>query len=184
MITKALIQKTVAAMFAPGFGQRPHGLQRQGIIKDTVQKKIKCWACGLFGHKKGDSLCKAVDGSLHENAPAKAKRKFNADIEKSSGGEPSVKKIDGICRFYSRNGNCKFGAACKFKHEGAGKPPKTKKVRFSKREKKKVNALKAQISQDLKNTSQDEIDELVRGFLMARTIPRELVCDGTQVINA
>ncbi len=32
MITKALIQKTVAAMFAPGFGQRPHGLQRQGII--------------------------------------------------------------------------------------------------------------------------------------------------------
>jgi hypothetical protein len=90
MVTKALIQRAVAAMFAPGFGQRPQSLQRQGVVKDTFQKKMKCWACGLFGHKKGDSICKAVDGSIHENAPAKAKRKFSTDNEKSSGGEPSV----------------------------------------------------------------------------------------------
>jgi hypothetical protein len=184
MVTKALIQKAVAAMFAPGFGQRPQSLQRQGVVKDAVQKKMKCWACGLFGHKKGDSICKAVEGSIHENAPAKAKRKFNADNEKFSGGEPSVKKFDGICRFYSRNGNCKFGAACKFKHEGGSKPPKNKKVKFSQKDKKQVNALKTQINQGIKNTSQDEIDELVRGFLMARTIPRECICDGKQVINA
>ncbi len=47
-----------------------------------------------------------------------------------------------------------------------------------------MNALKAKITKELKKTTQDDIDELVRGFLMVRTIPREKADEGLQVINA
>ncbi len=92
---------------------------------------MKCWACGMVGHKRGDSACKAEAGRIHESAPAKAKRKFNGDDEKSQDGGPTKKKPDGLCRFYSRTGTCKFGAACKFKHEEGGKSKSSKKVKFS-----------------------------------------------------
>ena len=91
-----------------------------------AKQKMKCWACGLIGHKKGDTICKAEGGAVHDSAPTKAKRKFNAGNERTNESGPSVKKPDGICRFFSRNGNCKFGANCKFRHDGTGTPKKNK----------------------------------------------------------
>ena len=44
--------------------------------------------------------------------------------------------------------------------------------------------LKRRLSKKLKGNSQDDIDELVAGFLMVRTIPRELAIEGNQIVNA
>ena len=100
-------------MFAPGFGLRPK--QNKTPEGKSIATKMKCWACGIIGHKKGDPASKADAGSIHASAPAKAKRKFNGENEKSLDGGPTKKKPDGLCRFYNRTGTCKFGAACKFK---------------------------------------------------------------------
>ncbi len=116
--------------------------------------------------------------------PKQIKRKFNAGSERTNESGPSVKKPDGICRFFSRNGTCKFGANCKFRHDKTEAPKRNKRMKFSAKEKKQVNALKIKVTKGIQNSSQDEIDELVRGFLMVRTIPRERVSDGMDVINA
>ena len=179
LFTKALLKKAVTAMFAPGFGLRPK--QNKTPEGKSIATKMKCWACGIIGHKKGDPACKADAGSIHGSAPAKAKRKFNGENEKSLDGGPTKKKPDGLCRFYNRTGTCKFGAACKFKHEES-RP--LKKVKFSNKEKKQYNALKAKVVKEIKDSNQDDIDQLVAGFLMVRTIPREFVNDETQVVNA
>jgi hypothetical protein len=169
-------------MFAPGFGQRPKHQSASG--DGELKPKGKCWGCGLIGHRKGDPVCKAAAGTLHENAPAKAKRKYNAGIESKSDGGPTVKKPDGICRFFSRNGTCKFGAACKFKHEAGGKPNTNKRVRFANAQKKKVNALKANVVKEIKDADQDEIEDILKGFLMVRTIPREPLIMASEEITA
>ena len=155
-------------MFAPGFGQRPKNKNPAHAINGNsdAKQKMKCWACGLIGHKKGDTICKAEGGAVHDSAPTKAKRKFNAGNERTNESGPSVKKPDGICRFFSRNGNCKFGANCKFRHDGTDTPKKNKRVKFSFKEKKNVNALKTKVTKEIQNSNQDKIDELLRGFLM------------------
>jgi hypothetical protein len=137
------------------------------------ESKLKCWGCGLLGHKRGDAGCKAEANSLHESAPVIAKRKFNSISNKTNDGGPNVKKPDGLCRFFSKNGTCKFGANCKFEHAGGGKLNPTKKARFSKQQKKQVNALKANVTREVHDLGQDEIDELVRGFLTVRLVPTE-----------
>jgi hypothetical protein len=54
---------------------------------------MKCWACGLFGHKKGDTICKAEGGSIHDSTPTKAKRKFNAGNEGQIKKDPQLKNL-------------------------------------------------------------------------------------------
>jgi hypothetical protein len=103
---------------------------------------------------------------------------------KLNGGGPSVKKPTGLCQFFSRNGNCKFGANCKFRHEGGGTPKPKMKVRFSRKEKKQVNALKANITKDVDNLDQDAIDEMVLGFLTVRVTTCDVVAEETRMVNS
>jgi hypothetical protein len=154
------------------------------VSYSDAKQKMKCWACGLFWHKKDDTICKAEGGSIHDSTPTKAKRKFNAGNERTNGKGPSVIKPDGICRFFSRNGNFKFGANCKFGHDETETQKRNKKVKFSFKDRKNVNALKTKVTKGIQDSSQDEIDELVRGFLIVRTIPRERVSDEINIINA
>jgi hypothetical protein len=126
----------------------------------------------MLGHKKGDPSCKAEAGTVHDSAPGRAKWKFNESFGKQNDGGPTGKKPDGLCRFFSQNGTCRFGANCKFKRS-EGDKIQTKKVRFAKKDKKPVNALKAKVSKQINDLGHDEIEELVRGFLMIRIIPRE-----------
>ncbi len=90
MMTKAVLKRAVSAMFAPGFGQRP---RQQSFVSETedIKHPLKCWGCGLPGHKRGDPACKADANTVHESAPGRAKRKFNGNLERSSGGGPTVK---------------------------------------------------------------------------------------------
>jgi hypothetical protein len=183
MMTKAVLKRAVSAMFAPGFGQRP---RQQNFVSGTedIKHPLKCWGCGLPGHKRGDPACKADANTVHESAPGRAKRKFNGNLERSSGGGPTVKKQNGLCQFFSRNGNCKFGANCKFKHEGGGTSKPKKKGRFSRKEKKQVNALKANITKGVDPLDQDAIDELISGFLTLSVTARDNVEEETRMVHS
>ncbi len=70
-------------MFAPGFGQRPKNKNPAHAINGNsdAKQKMKCWACGLIGHKKGDTICKAEGGAVHDSAPTKAKRKLTPETK-------------------------------------------------------------------------------------------------------
>ncbi len=181
-MTKAVLKKAVTAMFAPGLGQRP----KQSFVGKSEDIKAigKCWSCGIPGHKRGDPACKADTNAVHESAPGRAKRKFNGNSVNSSGSGPSVKKPTGLCQFFSRNGNCKFGANCKFKHEVGGTSNPKKKGRFSRKEKKQVNALRANITKDVDSLDQDAIDEMVMGFLTVSVTVQEGVEEETRIIHS
>jgi hypothetical protein len=184
MLTKALVQKAVSALFAPGFGQRPIG-SNQTMTPGGHPFKSKCWACGQFGHKSGDAQCKAEPGAVHSSAPEKAKRKFKGGKGQAKEGEPSNKKPNNICKFFASNGNCRFGANCKFKHEASSSENPTKKRRFNQNKShQKVKALKAKVIKEIKAKSVDELDDLVRGFLVVRTIPREYTGDSVLTLSA
>ncbi len=57
-------------------------------------------------------------------------------------------------------------------------------MKFSFKDKKNVNALKTKVTKEFQKSNEEEIDEILRGFLMVRTIPRERGIDGVAVINA
>jgi hypothetical protein len=188
MMTKAVIQKAVKALLAPGYGQFPSSFSSD--TKTNMDKpKMKCWACGLIGHKSGDSVCKAEARAIHQSAPLKAKRKFSSEIDTDNAGGPNNKKPNGICQYFKNHGTCRFGANCRNKHEtysraskGNGRGSKGKgKGRISKGKGRgsNIKALKAKAIKDIKARSVDELDELVRGFLTVRTIPREIMDVGT-----
>jgi hypothetical protein len=183
MLTKAIMKKAISAMFAPGFGQRPEPQKTTKRI-DGDSSKSKCWGCGLVGHKRGDQKCKAEANSLHDSAPGRAKRKFNGYSKMTVDGGPTGKKPDGVCRFFSRNGNCKFGANCKYKHIDGGKEKPNKKMRFTKKKQTQVDALNVSVNKRVRDIDQDEIDELVRGFLTVRLIPREFNGERTPSVIA
>jgi hypothetical protein len=181
LLTKSVLKKAVTALLAPGFGQAP-----RNKASNNNRPQPKCWACGLTGHKSGDPNCKAEPGAIHKSAPAKAKRKHSDGNDSKDEGAPQVKKATGICQFFSKNGTCRFGANCKFKHEGSSsKTVHPKKFNFKKKDSgSNVKALKAKVIQQINSKSNDEIDELVRGFLMVRTIPRELSVDACESFTA
>ena len=185
LITKSVLKKAVTALLAPGFGQAPRN-RFQNTTYNNNKPQPKCWACGLVGHKSGDPTCKAEAGAIHKSAPAKAKRKHGDGNESKDEGTPRIKKATGICQFFSKNGTCRFGANCKFKHEGSSsKTIHPRKSNFKKKESgTNVKALKAKVIQQINSKSNDEIDELVRGFLMVRTIPRELSIDECESFTA
>jgi hypothetical protein len=190
MMTRAVLQKAVRALLAPGYGQFPSSFSSD--TKANVDRpKMKCWACGLLGHKSGDSVCKAEVGAIHQSAPMKAKRKFASTTDTDNSGGPSNKRPNGICQYFKNHGTCRFGANCRNKHEanpngnkGKGRGSKGKgKSRGSKGKGRglAINALKAQVVKGIKAKTVDELDELVRGFLTVRTIPREIMED--EVLN-
>ena len=51
MLVKDLIEQHVAALIAPGLGQRPN-TSDTGYPQDG-RRDPECWGCGLKGHKKG-----------------------------------------------------------------------------------------------------------------------------------
>jgi hypothetical protein len=176
------MKRAVTVLFAPGFGQRPKQPKTFGGSKNSNSNE-KCWGCGILGHKRGDPLCKAEAGAIHASAPERSKRKFNGNADKNQEGGPTVKKVDGLCRYFSLNDTCKFGAACKFRHENGGNGKPTKKARFSKKENKQVNALKATVSKAVQDVDQDAIDELVKGFLVVSTIHQGPIHEIAQTIG-
>ena len=190
MMTKAVLQKAVKALLAPGYGRFPSSFNSD-TKANFDRPKMKCWACGLLGHKSGDSVCKAEAGAIHQSAPMKAKRKFVSASDTDNDGGPSNKKPNGICQYFKNHGTCRFGANCRNKHEsttnvnkGKGRGSKGKgKSRSSKGKGRglAINALKAQVVKEIKSKTVDELDELVKGFLTVRTIPREIKDD--EVLN-
>ncbi len=112
---------------APGYPTLPlQGFQQPG------PKPFTCYGCGEAGHRRGDAKCAAGPKDVWSGAPDTFKelikkrgndftrKKFNG--EKGDGGKQRNAKpedvVKGICFNYSRgNGYCKYGDACKFKHE-------------------------------------------------------------------
>ena len=92
------------------------------------QGQIRCFGCGGYGHKRGDACCNASAGAWHECAPDRFKNGGHGQGNSNSGnsGSKTPGKNGGnrnnskknICNFYKRNGHCRFGQNCKFKHEG------------------------------------------------------------------
>lgn len=128
MVNK-IIDNTVKVMLAPAFGlkpqdrgrsfQRNQGTKRHrssssgkndkktgdGNRRDN-EKKPKCWACGEIGHRSTDPECKAPPGTLHKDAPKRAKTSHARNDMKD------YKSKREICKFYRDTGKCKFGAKC------------------------------------------------------------------------
>ena len=131
MVSK-IIDGTVKVMLAPAFGLKPRGRDRnsKGDSKSKRQRSSSkggddknssgnrgekdptCWACGKVGHRSTDPECKAKPGTIHENAPKRAR--YSAGAKKDGVKQKATKSI---CKFYQDTGKCKFGAKCKFAHD-------------------------------------------------------------------
>jgi hypothetical protein len=85
---------------------------------------------------------------------------------------------------FSRNGTCKFGANCKFKHEKGGTSKPKKKVRFTRNEKREVNAFKANITDANGDVDQDALDQLVMGFLTLSITAQDGVEGETRTVHS
>jgi hypothetical protein len=113
---------------APGHPTLPlQGFEQPGL------KALTCYGCGEAGHRRGDAKCAAGPKDVWSGAPDSfkefvkkrgsefPKKKFNGD-KREGAKQRNVKPEDverGICFNFSRgNGYCKYGDACKFKHEG------------------------------------------------------------------
>lgn len=107
-------------------------------ISTTEQR---CFSCGEVGHRRGDSMCNADKNDVHASAPdwvkrAHNKRKRGGDAE---GASSSSGKQE--CRFFAKNGRCKFGSDCKFAHRG--KSNGTQRDWSSKKERKRITSMVA-----------------------------------------
>jgi hypothetical protein len=114
---------------APGHPTLPlQGFEQPGL------KALTCYGCGEAGHRRGDAKCAAGPKDVWSGAPDSfkelvkkrgsefPKRKFNGE-KREGAKQRNVKPEDvekGICfnNFSRGNGYCKYGDACKFKHEG------------------------------------------------------------------
>ena len=101
------------------------------------QQSLTCYGCGHPGHRRGDKKCSAGANDVWAGAPDsfktlvkkrgaqefanKAPKKFKsggAGNDKQRNAKPDEGER-GICFNWSRgNGYCKYGDACRFKHEG------------------------------------------------------------------
>ncbi len=165
---------------APGHPTLPlKGFQQPG------PKPLTCYGCGEAGHRRGDAKCTAGPKDVWSGAPDTFKelvkkggidfprKKFNG--EKGDGVKQRNAKpedvANGICFNFSRgNGYCKYGDACKFKHEGpkgggggGGKKkaaliaPKRVPKKKEKAKKKKVGkSFASMVAKDVKAMLQDE----------------------------
>ena len=97
-----------------------------------------CWDCGSIEHRRGDTAC-PKPGSL-SCAPQWLLDK-QAEKNRVGGGSvnaPPGRKKRPTCKFWKRDGHCKFGKNCKFPHpereKGAGKNELKGKQRLSMKE--------------------------------------------------
>ena len=91
---------------------------------------LTCYACGIVGHKRGDSICTASSGAIWAGAPEAWKKRQkkgkgggrgNGDAKRKQKGRGrgNGNRDDGVCRNWTTgNGYCKFGDNCKFLHSG------------------------------------------------------------------
>jgi hypothetical protein len=83
-----------------------------------------CYSCGQLDHVSGDPSCKAGPNDVWKGGSRKGKggKGKATSYQKNLGNRKSIEERsvnDGICHNWSRrNGYCKFGSNCNFKHEG------------------------------------------------------------------
>ena len=178
------------AMINPGFGSQN---------TDGQGKGPRCWGCGEWGHRRGDPVCKAAAGAIHESAPKRAKEsaleasmrggKGSGGRGNGRGGRGNSGRGQGICRSWASTGKCRFGDKCRYLHEksSSGSTVLTVKAksRLLKKERKKErkrvieevkSKLKKSASKRQKQDANDSSDgdlSMLDQFLMVKTIPRE-----------
>ena len=118
---------------------------------------VRCYACGIPGHKRGDASCGAGREDVHPSAPAEWKERFKARM--SGGGSSSQSTSKKPChQFNFGKGKCSYGAACRFSHSKSGSngsdggSRKVGKDKFSPSQKKAVSAM---LSSQLKKVLTD-----------------------------
>ena len=83
---------------------------------------IVCYACGIGGHKRGDSVCDAKPNDIWDCAPeawkSRQKRIKAGDAtgkkKKNKNGNGKDKGRPGVCRnFNTGNGYCRYGDNCR-----------------------------------------------------------------------
>ena len=89
--------------------------------------QIRCYRCGVAGHRAGDPACKGREGEIHKDAP-EWYRKQSGSTSKGGKGKGKGKGKKGgngnrkgkpLCNNWSKgNGYCRYGAACNFSHDG------------------------------------------------------------------
>jgi hypothetical protein len=190
MVNK-IVDGTVKVMLAPAFGLKPKGRDQRSNERsygNTRNKRErsksrddkgkgrndaepKCWACGMVGHRSTDAICKAEPGTIHENAPKRARLDPKSD---KGNGKPRTAKP--ICKFYQDTGKCKFGAKCRFDHDqNNGSNLKG----LSQQQKASIKTFKVGIQKQVRKSS--DVDTIVNQFLVVRTIPRE--CDPVSLVD-
>ena len=127
--------------------------------------EIRCYSCGVQGHKKGDQICKAGRNDIHPSAPQEWKKrqatKFGKQGGSSGGGSnanrPASKKP--CHQFNFGKGQCSYGNSCKFAHETSSQKNDSgggaKQSRFSPSQKKQLSAMVASsLKKVFKNASE------------------------------
>ena len=113
---------------------------------------IRCYSCGVVGHKKGDVSCKAGRNDIHHSAPQAWKdrqaSRGNGQYKpgRSSGGySPGTKKYCNL--FNGGKGSCSYGDKRKFSHDTAPgratmlSPGKSTGGKFSPNQKKQISTM-------------------------------------------
>jgi hypothetical protein len=92
--------------------------------------QMRCFGCGVAGHRAGDPACKAKEGEVHKDAPEWFRKQSGAPQRggkgkgkgkgKSKGkGRGGDRKAKPLCQNWSKgNGYCRYAAACNFSHDG------------------------------------------------------------------
>ena len=89
--------------------------------------QIRCYKCGVAGHRAGDPACRGKEGEVHKDAPEWFKKQ-NGSTGKGGKGKGKGKGKKGgygnrsakpLCHNWSKgNGYCRYAAACNFSHDG------------------------------------------------------------------
>ena len=80
----------------------------------------QCYACGEWGHIRGDPECNAKVGDTHSCAPSGSTGwgRGRGNSNRGNGrGRGKGGRGQGICFHFANHGNCRHGQACKWKHE-------------------------------------------------------------------
>ena len=121
-------------------------------------KQIKCYGCGIEGHKRGDAGCKAGKLDVHPSAPKEYKERMAKKGKKpnenaKAPGKPGKKGGEGEKKhchaFNFGKGSCRYGAKCRFLHEKS-EGNDGKGVKFTPEQQKLVTTL---LSSAMKRTA-------------------------------
>jgi hypothetical protein len=85
-----------------------------------------CYRCGVKGHRAGDPTCRGKDGEVHKDAPEWYRKQNKGRKGRSKGKGKGKGKQNGgnrkgrpLCQNGSKGtGYCRYGADCKFAHDG------------------------------------------------------------------